>query len=58
MSLRDLVEHVPAQEEATSNLNPRALFETRMDTWINFRKYLWGNESFQEMRPPVKGGWN
>jgi len=51
MSLRDLVEHVPAQEEAIRNLDPEALFKTRMRTWIDFRTHLWGNESFQEMRP-------
>ena len=51
MSLRDLVERVPAQEEAIRNLDPEALCKTRLRTWIDFRTHLWGNESFQEMRP-------
>jgi len=58
MLLRDLVEYAPAQEKAISNLEPRALSETRMYNWIDFRTHLWGNESFQEMRSVKEDGIN
>jgi len=56
MSLSDLIEHAPAQEEAISKLPSGALSGTRAPAWIDFRTRLWGNESFQKMELVKRGG--